>query len=96
MLTEIRTIMEERTDVSTKMRLCIKEKGEKERTRLKLLFQYSGVDAETLRVLEGCEDLWKTDPSQFWEAPAPLGWNKLSNAQAQIVSYYLHGQDVDA
>lgn len=95
MLVEIRKIVEERLDISTKMTLCIKEKGEKERNRLNMLFQYGGTDAETLRVLHRSENLWWWDAAQFWEAPARFG-HRLPNAQAQIVGYYLHGQDVDA
>ncbi|KIW29820.1 uncharacterized protein PV07_05607 [Cladophialophora immunda] len=95
-LIDIRRIIQEREGLATRIPLCIKEKGEKDKNQLNQLFSYKGPDKETLRILNCYEGLWTQDPKQFWNTPLLSSSGRLTSAQAQIARYYLHGQDVDA
>ena len=96
MLREIRSIMIERDGLSSRIPLSIKEKGENEIVRLSNLLQYTGPDIETLGVLATFHKTWLQDPPQFWKLPSEGDLDQICNPQAQIVGYYLRGQDVDA
>ena len=95
-LREIRSIISERTGLSSRIPLSIKEKGENERARLNNLLQYAGPDKETLRVLDAFQNAWLEDPTQFWRTPSSGYLDQFPSPQAEIVGYYLQGHAVDA
>ena len=49
-----------------------------------------------MRMLETHHQTWLQDPARFWRVSIEGDVEKMHNPQAQIVGYYLQGQNVDA
>lgn len=48
----------------------VQQRGQRDRDRLKKLFDYDGPDKETLRLLRVSQNQWQNNPSSFEHSPA--------------------------
>lgn len=90
LLEEVSTLMKVRPSMSKKMLYRSAHRRTHENSRKSKIYDYTGIDDESLSMLKSSENEWLMDPSKFWN---PLGVASLDckadrDPQAHLLRCY--------
>jgi len=87
-LEEIQQLLSNDGKLSKMVHYQVKQRGANEKNRVKKLFQFQGLDLDTLALLRDYHEGWLQYPATFWTRPLPVMVSP-TDAQEEILSCYL-------